>query len=198
MDSRKAISASRPLQKVAGIQVGYPFRSRLEGDSAGAILAIQMKDLEEQRGINVASALRISPPKGYERHLLQQGDIVMRSRGRSTGAVLVRDLGSPAVAAAPLVRIRPKSVHPGYLYWFLNSPATQQALSAMAVGTSVQMIRAESLRDLPVPLPSMERQREIAATAELWAREKQLREEITELRGQLITAVLMAAAQGSR
>lgn len=198
MNSRKAIPAIRPLQKVAGIQVGYPFRSRLEGDPAGAVLAIQMKDLEEQRGINMASALRVSPPKGYERHLLQPGDLVMRSRGRTNGAVLIGDLNAPAIAAAPLVRIRPKSIHPGYLYWFLNSPATQQAMAAMAVGTSVQMIRAESLRDLLVPVPSLDRQREIAAAAELWAREKQLREQITELRGQLITAVLMGAAQGSR
>ena len=99
------------------------------------------------------------------------------------------------VLAAPMLLIRPHGVLPEYLSWYLNAPATQAQLAAMAEGTSVRMISAEALKALDVPLPPLAIQRRIAQVAALAEQEQTLLERITTLRQRLTTHFLIKFAR---
>lgn len=183
------------LGELAEVQMGYPFRSRLEHDPRGDVAVIQMKDIDDANLLHPEEAIRVALPKGKTHHLLRAGDLLFRSRGRSNGAALVAEGIGPAVLAAPMLLIRPHKVLPEYLCWYINAPATQDRLAALAEGTSVRMISAEALKALEVPLPSQAAQQRIAQAAALAEQEQKLLARIATLRQRQTTHQLMNAAQ---
>jgi len=185
------------LGELAEVQMGYPFRSRLEHDPQGDIAVIQMKDIDDANLLHAEEAIRVVLPKGKTHHLLRAGDLLFRSRGRSNGAAQVLEGVGPAVLSAPMLLIRPHGVLPAYLCWYINAPATQAQLAALAEGTSVRMISAEALKSVPVPTPSPEMQLRIAEVAALADHEQSLLARIATLRQRLTTHLLMKLAHPS-
>lgn len=185
------------LDELADIQLGYPFRSRLEPDPKGDVFVIQMKDVDDANLLHVENSVRLALPKRGDHHLLRSGDLLLRSRGRSNGVALVADCLPPAILAAPMIRIRPHTfkVLPAYLSWFMNSPVGQAQIATMAEGTMVMMISVDKIKGLEVPLPPLERQAAIAAIAQLAHRESQLHSEIAGLRQRTIHHILMNEAK---
>lgn len=182
------------LSDLAEVQMGYPFRSRLEHDPEGDIAVIQMKDIDDANRLQAAGAIRVKLRRGKTRHLLRAGDLLFRSRGRSNGVVQVLEGIGPAVLTAPMLLIRPHSVLPAFLCWYLNAPATQTRIAALAEGTSVRMISTEALKSLPVPMPSPNAQRRIVEAAALTDHERSLAARIADLRRRLNTHLLMNLA----
>lgn len=183
------------LGKLADIQMGYPFRSRLEHDPQGDVAVIQMKDIDDANLLHAAEAIRVTLPKGKTRHLLRAGDVLFRSRGRSNGAAQVLEGIGPAVLSAPMLLIRPHGVLSAYLCWYINAPGTQAQLAALAEGTSVRMISAEALKTLDLPLPPPAAQQRIVQTAALAEQEQTLHARIATLRQRLTTRTLMKFAR---
>lgn len=182
------------LGKLAEVQMGYPFRSRLEHDPEGNVAVIQMKDIDETNLLHAEEAIRVALPKGKTHHLLRAGDLLFRSRGRSNGAAQVPEDIGPAVLSAPMLLIRPHGVLPDYLCWYINAPATQAQLTAMAEGTSVRMISAEALKALEIALPSMAVQQRIVQASALAEQEQSLLARIADLRQRQTTHLLMKSA----
>jgi hypothetical protein len=182
------------LSELAEVQMGYPFRSRLEHDPLGDVAVIQMKDIDDTNLLHATASIRVALPKGKEHHLLRPGDLLFRSRGRSNGAAQVLDGIGVAVLSAPMLLIRPHGVLPEYLCWYINAPATQAHLAALAEGTSVRMISAEALKALDVPLPSLAAQQRIVQAAVLAEQEQSLLAQIATLRERLTTHILMKFA----
>lgn len=182
------------LGDLAEVQMGYPFRSRLEHDAEGDVSVIQMKDIDDANLLHAEHAIRVNLPRGKARHLLRAGDLLFRSRGRSNGAARVRDGLGSAVLAAPMLLVRPHGVSPEFLCWYLNAPATQAQLAAMSEGTSVRMISAEALKALDVPLPAPATQQRIAQAAALAEQEHRLLTQISSLRHRLTSHLLMKSA----
>lgn len=182
------------LGGLAEIQMGYPFRSRLEHDPQGDVAVIQMKDIDDANLLHAEEAIRVTLPKGKTHHLLRAGDLLFRSRGRSNGAALIAEGIGPTVLAAPMLLIRPHKVLPAYLCWYINTPATQSQLATLAEGTSVRMISAEALKALEVPLPSLAAQQRIVQAAALADQERTLLARIATVRQRLTTHLLMKHA----
>jgi len=182
------------LGELAEVRMGYPFRSRLEHDPQGNVAVIQMKDIDDANLLHAEEAIRVALPKGKTHHLLRAGDLLFRSRGRSNGAAQVLDGIGPAVLSAPMLLIRPHGVLPAYLCWYINAPATQAQLAALAEGTSVRMISAEALKALDVPLPSLSAQQRIVRAAALAEQEQTLLARIATLRRRLTNHILMNEA----
>ncbi len=186
------------LGQVASIRMGYPFRSRLEHEATGDIVVVQMKDIDDASLLHVEDAVRVDLADVKEHHLIRQGDLVFRSRGRTNSVALVSaDIG-PAILAAPMLLIRPVEVLPAYLLWYINLPATQAALAAQAEGTSVRMISKAALEELEVPVPSRRKQQLIADVSELAADEQGLLEQIARERKRLADGVLLRYARNTR
>ena len=183
------------LGELAEVQMGYPFRSRLEHDPLGDVAVIQMKDIDAANLLRPDDAIRLALPKGKTHHLLRAGDLLFRSRGRSYGAVRVPAGMAAAVLSAPMLLIRPHGVLADYLCWFINAPATQAQLAALSEGTSVRMVSAEGLKALEIAVPPQRAQQRIAQAAALAEREHSLMTRIAAQRQRLITHILMQHAK---
>ena len=183
------------LGQVASIRMGYPFRSRLEHDAAGAIAVVQMKDIDDASVLRVEDAIRMNLPDFNVRHLIRQGDLVFRSRGQTNTVALVSEDVGPAVLAAPMLLIRPQKALPAYLLWYINLPAVQATLSTQAEGTSVRMISKAALEQLVIPIPPLETQRQIVEIGMLVCLEAKITAELMNRRKTLTERILMRKAQ---
>ena len=185
------------IKKLAAVQMGYSFRSRLETSESGAIAVIQMKDLLDDNTVGCDGLVRINMDAMKKHHLAQRGDLVFRSRGHvTTAAILLEDPGK-AVVAAPLLRIRVTKkdlVLPEYLNWYISQRDAQIFLTSRAKGTVQKMISKQAIEDLEVALPSLEKQKNIVALAMLSAREQTLLHTLADKREQYISTVLMQVA----
>lgn len=189
-----------PLGRIAEVRMGYSFRSRLEVDMAGDVAVIQMKDIDEDNLLQADGLTRIDMPELKARHLVQQGDLLFRSRGMSNSAAVVGAGLERAVLAAPMLLIRPHpgAVEPAYLQWFVNLPATQATLSAQATGTAVKMVGIAALEQLAVAVPPPREQQRIVEISRLAAREIRLLKDLIQQRKTLVDGVLLRQAQKSR
>jgi len=187
------------IKKLATVQMGYSFRSRLEASEGGGVAVIQMKDLLDDNTIGCDDLVKIDLDAVKEHHLAQRGDLVFRSRGHvTTAAVLLVDPGK-AIVAAPLLRIRvtkPDKVLPDYLNWYISQRDAQIFLTSRAKGTVQKMISKQVVEDLEVVLPSLEKQKKIVEMSMLIAREQTLLYTLADKREQYISAVLMQFAKG--
>ena len=187
------------IKKLATVQMGYSFRSRLEASEGGGVAVIQMKDLLDDNTVGCDDLVRINMEAMKDHHLAQRGDLVFRSRGHvTTAAVLLEDPGK-AVVAAPLLRIRvskPDKVLPEYLNWYISQRDAQIFLTSRAKGTVQKMISKLAIEDLEVALPSLEKQKNILELAMLSVREKNLLHTLADKREQYISTVLMRFARG--
>lgn len=180
--------------------MGYSFRSRLEPDAAGDVAVIQMKDIDDSNLLHAEGFVRVQMHGLKDRHIVQPGDLLFRSRGiTNSAALVVADLGR-AVLAAPMLLIRSvgDAIDPAYLQWFINHPSTQAELAGKAAGTSVKMIGAGVLADLPVTVPPLDAQRHIVEVARLAARESDLLDRLKHGRRALTEALLLRRAEQAR
>ena len=187
------------LEKISSIQMGYTFRTRLDFMDKGVTAVIQMKDLRDDNYVDCQNLARIDMGRVKEHHLVKPGDIVFRSRGLvTTAAILIEDPGT-AVVASPLIKIHLDSgvVQPEYLTWYINQPGVQAFLASRAKGTAQKMISKQTLSNLEIDLPSLERQHAIVEVAELARKEQHLLKEIAKRRNIYFSKKLMQAAQAN-
>lgn len=184
------------LKQIASVQMGYPFRSRLERSEQGKISVIQMKDIDEENHLRMEGLVRISMPDVKAHHLVQSQDIIFRPRGYITTAALIREEPGTAILAAPLLRIRVENggVFAPYVNWFINQPSGQSYLASHAKGTSVPMISKQAVEEMEILLPPLERQKKIVEIAALAATEQRLLRRLAEKRSQYTARVLMQLA----
>jgi len=189
------------IKNIATVQMGYSFRSRLEASRGGGVAVIQMKDLLQNNTVGCDSLLKTDLETVKDHHLVQEGDLVFRSRGHiTTTSVLLEDPGK-AIVAAPLIRIRvrqPDKILPEYLNWYISQRDAQVFLTSRAKGTVQKMISKQTLEYLEVSLPSMEKQKAIVELATLSAQEQTLLRTLATKRNQYISTVLMQFAKGKQ
>jgi excinuclease UvrABC nuclease subunit len=187
------------IKKLATVQMGYSFRSRLEASEGGGVAVIQMKDLLDDNTVGCDDLVRINMEAMKDHHLAQRGDLVFRSRGSLTTAAVLLENPGKAVVAAPLFRIRvtkPDNVLPEYLSWYISQRDAQIFLTSRAKGTVQKMVSKQAVEDLEVALPSLEKQKIIVELAMLSAREQTLLHTLADKREQYISTVLMQFAKG--
>lgn len=187
------------LGKLASVQMGQSFRSKLEPAPDGNVSVIQMKDLTEDNRLNTQELLHIDMQDLKEHHRVKRTDLAFRSRGQINTAVLIGQALSDAVIAAPLLRIRIESdlVMPAYLCWFINQPSSQAALQSKATGTAVRMIGKPVIEELEVVVPDLGVQQKIIEIYQLSVSEQKLMDALTRKKQALTEAILMNLAMGT-
>jgi restriction endonuclease S subunit len=187
------------LKKIATVQMGYSFRSRLEFMGAGELAVIQMKDLLDENIVDSRNFTKIDMKAVKDHHLAQKGDLVFRSRGLvNTSAIIVDDPGN-AVVAAPLLRIRitkPDLILPEYLNRYISQRDAQVFFNSSAKGTVQKMISKQAIEDLDISLPSLEKQKAVLDMVALTTREQTLLRTLAEKRAQYISSILMKYLEG--
>jgi len=186
------------LKKIASVQMGYSFRSRIEATGSGAVAVIQMKDLAEDNCVDCSGLTQVDMEFPKEHHIVKQGDLIFRSRGLTATSAILKDNPGVAVVSAPLLRIRVNEqfVLPEYLNWFISQSSAQSYLASRAIGTAQKMITKDALESLEILLPSLERQRAITELAALADKEQCILKTLAEKRNHYITTTLIQLAQG--
>lgn len=187
------------LHELATVQMGYSFRSRLETSEVGGLAVIQMKDLQDNNTVTCDNLVRIDMESMKGHHLVKRGDLLFRARGSlNTTAILLDDPGK-AVVSAPLLRIRvkkPDKILPEYLNWYISQRDAQIFLTSRAEGTFLKMISKQTVENLEIMLPSLERQKSIVELATLSANEEDLLHTLAIKRKQYVGSRLMEIANG--
>ena len=182
------------LKEISDIRTGYSFRAKLEPDSEGNILVVQLKELSDKNTIDVSTAVKINMQDVSDNYLLQKDDLVFRSRGMDSTAAIMNITANNVILSAPFQRIRLRDaskILPEYLLWYINSKDAQTYFSANKTGTSVSMISTAVLADLPVVVPALEIQKKIIEINILSEKEIELQEELIRKKRLLTETVLL-------
>jgi len=121
--------------------------------------------------------------EGRDRAFVSPGSILLPSRGSKGGyfraSCLVSSPSSerPVVVSSQFLVITPKQgVLPEFLCWLLNRPETQHwiAEGGGSQGTSLVMLNATTVKQLPLDIPALPIQQKIVHLNALWEKEQQL------------------------
>jgi hypothetical protein len=164
------------LTEIVSVQAGFPFRGAIDEVRNGVVLAVQMKDVDPEAGVNWQGAVRTSLGGRKHPDWLRAGDVLFVAKGARFYAVCVDEPPASAVCAPAFFHLRvkaPASVDPAFLAWQINQPPFQRQLQQAAEGSGQLSIRRPVLEALSLYIPTMRQQRGIAALADLARRERQ-------------------------
>ena len=190
MAAHVAVMETRALAQLADVITGSSPDRRVARD---VVRFIQIKDLDPQKRDLIAG----KRPTAKRAVATQVGDVLLAARGGQ--AVIAGDAaGAGLEGAYPtldvyLIRLDRKHLDPAYLAAWLTFEPTRNSLQASTTGALIPRIPIGSLKDLPIPLPPLQRQRQIGALFHLAHQEAALLEQLAAHTAQFRTRQLAAA-----
>jgi len=163
------------LGSIVDLRSGHPFRGSIDESAEGNALAVQMKDVDSEHGVNWTGVIRTSLVGRKQPDWLKVGDVLFVSKGVRFYAVCVDEPPSPAVCSPHFFHLRvPAHVPllPAFLAWQINQPPFQRQLQQAAEGSSQLSIRRPVLESLTLSVPSLADQHRIVALSELARQER--------------------------
>ena len=154
---------------------GYPFRGSIEESAVGGALAVQMKDVDPDHGVNWSGVTRTSLAGRKQPDWLKAGDVLFVSKGARFYAVCIDAPPTPAVCSPHFfhIQVAPRvPLLPAFLAWQINQPPFQRQLLQAAEGSSQLSIRRPVLESLTLCVPSLADQQRIVALADLARQER--------------------------
>lgn len=165
---RRTTLGELELESAGVIQTG-PFGSQLHASdySTSGIPVVMPTNIRDLR-ISEEGIARV-PAEHVERlarHKLRPGDIVYSRRGDVEKCALVTEAQSGWLCGTGclLVRVGGDSVDPRFLAYSLSRPETRAWITAHAVGATMPNLNTDLIREVPVYLPPVHEQHQIAAT----------------------------------
>ncbi|MCW5651103.1 MAG: restriction endonuclease subunit S [Ramlibacter sp.] len=173
----------RTLNDLTEVHTAVVFRDQAPQEHPdGNVRALAIRDVVSSTPVSWSELPRVVVAEKYLANCLQEGDVVIPSRGDYYRASLFTGTNVPVLPVGQLNVIRPAAgLDAGYLVWFLNLPATGAKLKQMLTGTSIKALTKIALQTLEVDLTDMGRQRRIAEIDQLAGRIAAIRHRLTEL-----------------
>lgn len=179
------------LSNIGDIQSGITTRTKVENDPTGEVAVIQMRDINNTFSGIANDCFKVKDNTFRERNLLQKGDLLFIAKGRNNYAIPYSGEYKNAVAVSFFFVIRlVEDINPYYLSWYINSPLAQRELEKGKEGTQTTNISKKTLGDLPIVVPTRQKQDLIAKIYALQLREATLLQEIKRKRSALVTEKL--------
>ncbi len=179
------------------IFLGYSFRSKIVDQANGDLYVIQMKDLvDDYSGIGNTLS-KIDKESIKSKYLLKNGDVLFLSKGANNYASVYQDSMYPAISSSAFFVLRPKTdlINPFYLAWYINQERVQKYLADHKTGTSTLNVNRSAVENIPLEIPSLEKQRSIMLIANLQKREKDLVSLIQKRRQEIISEQLLTLTE---
>lgn len=157
------------------------------------VLFIQIKDLDPQKRALVLGGR----PTAKRAVATRTGDVLLAARG-GQAVIAGEGAGAGLEGAYPtldvyLIRPDEKRLDPAYVAAWLTCEPVRNSLQASTTGALIPRIPIGSLKDLIVPLPALQRQRQIGALFQLAHQEAALLERLAAQTAQLRARQLAAA-----
>ena len=195
-----------PLRRVIDSIVDGPFGSSLTSahysDKGASVvrlgnIGIDEFKMEDRAYISAEYAQLLSA------HAVKPGDVIVAGLGDEKmplgRAAIVPDSFGTGIVKADCYRVRPgKRVTSEYLAWILSSPQSRTQFRALSRGSTRQRLNTQVVRDVVIPLPAIEVQKEVVAkfrdarqaNATLEAKAREMIDILKERRQALISAAV--------
>ncbi|MCU7837946.1 MAG: restriction endonuclease subunit S [Candidatus Thiodiazotropha sp. (ex Troendleina suluensis)] len=180
------------LGDVADIRSGYPFRGAVPEITDGDAAVVQIKNVDTEAGIDWTGLVQTELTGRRKPDWLQSRDILFTARGNRNIAVYVDSAPVNAVCAPQFFLVRLKSDQqalPQFVAWQINQPNAQKYFAQSAEGTLITSIRRKVLEEMPLHLPSGEKQELVVRLCEAAQHEKNLLTELIENRKKQLNVV---------
>ena len=163
------------IKDITDVIAGYTFRTAIKNDTDGNMQVIQAKDIQHDNQINCEDLPKVSIDNLRSSATLKQNDVLLSCRGVFRAGVLTEDLKN-AIGSASLyiLRIKSEKVLPEYLSIYLNSNAGQKQIQQVLSGSTIKTILRRELAELPVILPSIQKQKQIIEIQRNWKKREEL------------------------
>ena len=194
---RSTAQANCPLSELVHVQPGYLSRGRIRHSADGTYYLLQGKDISEDHGVCLETAVKFHPKFRTDLYVVSRGDILFTARGLDHRAYFVDQNLSDVLAAATFYILRPDRTRilPGYLAWWLNLPRVQSAIGRESGGTYISYIRRQAIENLAVPVPALEVQHRIERVLLIRRKRDVLRKRIEKKRDQYMWTVCERAVR---
>jgi restriction endonuclease S subunit len=152
------------IKRYSEVSSGYSFRNQLTTNDNLPIGVIQLRDVDTKTGnIKYENWSTSELFKGAEKYFLQDGDILLISKGNDNTAFLFEAAKCPyphAIASSAFIVIRCTDayINPAYLTWYLNLQEQQQSMKREQEKTTVPNLPIKVLQQMEVPLPVRSKQ----------------------------------------
>lgn len=176
------------LSDIANLQFGYYTKPRDNGDVA----YLQAKHFDDwgNQTDQVDTFIQINDKQ--ERHLLEDGDILLVGKGmRNFAWTYYKEFGA-AVASSIFFVIKPDrtKVIPEFLTTFFNMPRTQEYFQTLGAGSSIPSIRKSELEAFTIDLPSLDIQQKAVTINQLHQKNMELSRQIIAEKQKVFQAVI--------
>ena len=182
----------KKLKEIADIRAGYPFRGKIKEVPRGGARVIQMRDADPEDGVRWSDLIATDLPGKRQPDWLKPGDLLFVARGYRHFALHLDKVPVPTVLSPHSFHLTIREdagVLPGFLAWQMNQEPAQQYLRKSAEGTQVLNIRRQVLEDLPIVVPSLQKQEIIGRLNTAWQSEQRVLKALTDNRRRLLLAL---------
>lgn len=189
------------LGDVAYVRSGHPFRGSIDESTEGNAMAVQMKDVDSEYGVNWTDVIRTSLVGRKQPDWLKAGDVLFVSKGVRFYAVCIDEPPRPAVCSPHFFHLQVAPhvpLLPAFMAWQINQAPFQRQLQQAAEGSSQLSIRRPVLESLTLSVPSLAEQHRIVALSELARQERRALHQLIRNREQQLQALAEDLAQSAK
>ncbi|ALA25950.1 restriction endonuclease subunit S [Piscirickettsia salmonis] len=185
------------LCEIAEIRPGYPFRGTITPVANTGTFVVQVRNTNASGEIHTSGMITTKLTGRKQPDWLQQGDILFVAKGAKYFAAYVKQLPTKTVCSPHFFIVRIKNEHsktilPEFICWQLNQIPAQRYFKTTAEGSMYVSIRRQVLENVPIILPSIERQAQLVALHSSAVKEKKTLQKLITNRQQQLDAIAMA------
>ncbi|PFQ80876.1 N-6 DNA methylase [Priestia megaterium] len=117
---------------------------------------VQLTDVQEGAlRLNSLQRIRIKERKKAEQYMIQQGDILISSRGANVKIAIVPQLEEKVILSHNFIALRPtEAIDSNYIKAYLESPLGQYFLLSIQKGSTVKVLAVKEFENILIPIPS--------------------------------------------
>jgi len=147
------------LEKIGSFQYGYTAIAKEKGDAR----FIRITDIDDSGKLKYDDIKYVKITKDNQQYILKKGDLLVARTGATFGKTLLFEEDNPSVFASYLIRISLDSnkVIPAYYWIYAQSEDYWKKAKVLVGGTGQPQFNANVIKNILVPIPPMEKQKEL-------------------------------------
>lgn len=166
------------------LRIDRGLSSHYTKDGTFKVQMISIKDIDNSEiNSNNIEYVNVRDKTVIEKARIQPGEILLASKGNYYKSALVKQKDSNYIISSNIILLKVKNqILPEFVVAYLNSPIGQKELSNKATGSYIKYLNIDSLLDIPIPIPSIEKQKLIKNYLEIYHEYKNILKRELDLR----------------
>lgn len=184
------------LSKYLKISSGRSFRGAIKSVADGQHRVIQMRDIEwddDEYHLKTNDFIKTEIKSNRAISVLQNGDILMSSKGSLLRAFILKDIPENTVCTQHffiLTPNEPKNISAEFIIAIINMPVNQRWLNKRSSGSYQKMLTQKTLSEMPFPAMSLVEQTEFLKLCSEAKEEKKLLMQLIENRDKQLASLI--------